>query len=367
MDRAAFLLTLADVIRQQVVSDNPIRRFLETIGVTSNPDTNVAEFEQELQGRIQRAHTIDQLIAVWKWAENLQPLPALPLLSLAEKLAEHECWDVSVQVLRAATAVRPNDFEIHRQLGFHLRHVDNDEEARREFEKALDLNPHDPETLGMLGGLLKRQGRFGEALRHYDHGAALVPSSQYMRVNQAALAILASPGDPGKGVKLYGALLADIEKDPSSQSDVWAQLVAGEAAFAVGRSDAVRFFDQALKLASTRKPLRSAAEQLELFASVRFHPDEARTLAAHLNASPQIVAVVEGLPAAPTPSWDPASMLPVVIHLSDPHFGSLKKDGKSIDMHRFYDGDYSSRLSISLCQEFKSKRPYFRLRAFVGG
>ena len=349
---------LLEIIRLHVVADNPIRRSLEAIGFTSNPDTNAAGFEQELLGRIQRAQTLDQFIGIWKWVENVKPLPALPLLTLSEKLGEHECWSVSVQVLRAAAEARPRDFEIHRQLGFHLRHVGDDDAAQQEFKTALDLNPHDPETLGMLGGLLKRQGKFEEARHCYDRGAALVPSSLYMRVNQAALAILTAPNDFDNGVALYRALLEDIERDPSSAADLWMQLVAGEAAFAIGRANASRFFERARKLASTQKPLRSAVEQLELFASVAFRRDEAKRLAAQLLAPGDVIVSVVPEPPADG-SAGAISTLPVVLHLSDPHFGSIKKDGKTIEMHRFYDGDYSSRLSVSFCQEFRAKRAHF--------
>lgn len=354
-DRASSRRDLLEIIRHHVVADNPIRRFLEGIGFTSNPGSNATEFEQELQGRIQRAHTLEQLVAVWKWYENLKPLPALPLLSLAEKLAEHEAWSVSVQVLQAAAAARPRDFEIFRQLGFHLRHVDDLKAAQEAFETALALNPHDPETLGMLGGLLKRQGRFREARAIYDRGAALVPSNQYMRVNQAALAILASPGDPSEGIALYRALLDDIERDRSNVSDVWAQLVSGEAAFAIGRSEASLYFSRAMKLTNSRKPLRSAVEQLELFATIGFRSDEAMQLAAQLN-EPVEIAIAQGSPEV---SVESNSELPVVIHLSDPHFGTMMKDGRETEMHRFFDGDYSTRLSMSLRGEFMSQQGHF--------
>jgi hypothetical protein len=53
------------------------------------------------------------------------------------------------------------------------------------------------------------------------------------------------------------------------------------------------------------------------------------------------------------------SKLPVIIHLSDPHFGYKVIEGKKVDMHRFRDGDYSSTLEAHMFQEFVSRnRPF---------
>jgi tetratricopeptide (TPR) repeat protein len=219
-DRVAARQEIAEAIRHAAVGASPVRQVLENLGYTSSPRKDPVGFEQELQGKIQRAQNLDQLIAVWKWAENLRPLPASPLLFLAEKFAEYSAWDDSVNVLRAATVAKPDDFEIHRQLGWHLRHAGNETEAICEFERALELNANDPETLGMLGGVLKRRGQYGRAAALYDRGVRLSPSSQYMRVNQAALAILSNPAS-SEGIALYAKLLEQTKVIPDYGSDIW--------------------------------------------------------------------------------------------------------------------------------------------------
>src|SRR5204863_5764398 len=100
----------------------------------------------------------------------------------------------AVDVLRIAKSTTP-DYELYRQLWFYLRNLDpeHEDEALASFTRARELNPSDPETLGMMGGLYKRQGRFAEAREAYDAGARLSPSNLYMRVNQAAMAVLGAP------------------------------------------------------------------------------------------------------------------------------------------------------------------------------
>jgi 3',5'-cyclic AMP phosphodiesterase CpdA len=349
---------IANAISHAAAGPSPVRRILEDLGYTSSPGKDPVAFEQELQGKIQRAKNLDQLVAVWKWAENLRPLPAPPLLLLAEKLAEHAAWDISINVLRAASAAKPNDFEIHRQLGWHLRNAGQEMEALSEFERALELNANDPETLGMMGGLLKRRRDYNRAAKLYDDGVRLSPSSQYMRVNQAAMAILSKPKDPHAGIALYQRLIEDIKNISDYSSDVWSLLVCGEAAFAIGSTDARGFFERAIQLSPTQKPLRSAAEQLELFAQVEFRTNDAQALAALLRRSQ--IEIREHVEPAPNVIDSDAGTLPVIIHISDPHFGTMERDGKRTEMHRFIDGQYSRKLSEHLTREFKSAKGHFR-------
>ena len=59
----------------QELPDNPIRSFLEMVGAAVNPSKDIASFEEELTGRIKRAQNLEQLIAIWRWIKNIDPLP----------------------------------------------------------------------------------------------------------------------------------------------------------------------------------------------------------------------------------------------------------------------------------------------------
>ncbi|MDU0457632.1 MAG: TIR domain-containing protein [Geobacteraceae bacterium] len=337
---------------------NPIRTFLEKLGTTSKPSINDPNFEDELLGRINRAKNSEQLIAVWRWARNLTPLPAHPLLSLADRLADYEAWHTSVEVLKAAIEIRPSDFEIHRQLGWHLRHLgpDSEEEAITSLKLALHFNPGDPESLGMLAGILKRRKEYAEAAKLYDRGAMLSPDSLYMRVNQAALSIMLHPQQPEPGIELYRKLYEDISKDSANQSEIWTELVLGEAAFAIGNKDvAESHFTRAASLNSSLKELRSAAEQIQLLGDIGFKTDDAQTLLAFIESIGVSQKVVEVIAATKSNRSD----LPVIIHLSDIHFGSKLIDGKATVMHRFHDGEYERKLSTHIISEFTSRRAHF--------
>lgn len=341
---------------------NPVRAFLERLGATTSPRLDNAAFAQDLAGRIQRAKTVEQLVGIWNWTKNQSPLPALALLQLAGRLSEFNEWATSVDVLRIAAQLRPLDFEIHRTFGWHLRHLgpDREQESFKELGIALELNPNDPETLGMMGGLLKRRGDFEGAITCYQKASTVAPTSLYIQVNLAAMLVLSAPTQPSAGLKLYQALLDYLEADIESSSDPWGEAVAGEAAFALARdSIATEHFRRARSLTRTGQELRSAADQIELFGRVGFRVEAAGAMVRLLRA----LATQRGpeVPGAPALRMGErlAPNTPVFLHLSDIHFG--KKPGKdgAVEMHRFFTGDYDKTLHEHLAIEFCSKRAHF--------
>jgi 3',5'-cyclic AMP phosphodiesterase CpdA/tetratricopeptide (TPR) repeat protein len=352
---------LASAIRSQVDEvANPVRDFLERLGTTTNAKVDGAAFAQDLASRVQRAKTVDQLIAIWGWARHQSPLPALGLLQLAERMSEFSAWGPSVEVLRQAVALRPQDFEIHRTLGWHLRHQGPafEDEALAEFNRALELNTQDPETLGMMGGLLKRRREFGAAAKCYEDAQKVSPTSLYSRVNRAAMLVLAQPATPEDGIAQYRVLLDELRKDIEASSDPWSEVVAGEAAFALSRdSDALEHYRRARSLSRTGEELRSAADQLALFAELGFRPEAAGQMAAQLRAmwAPPSVPATVTVPAPEHVAPD----TPVILHLSDIHFGSKPGKEGPVDMYRFYNGDYERPLHEHLIAEFCSKSAHF--------
>lgn len=354
---------LATAINDRVDdSSNPVRSFLERLGTTTSPKHDSAAFAQDLSGRIQRAKTVEQLFGVWSWAKNQSPLPPLALITLAERLSEYGEWSTSSDILRAAVSLRPDDFELHRTLGWHLRHLglSRELESLSEFKIALELNPNDPETLGMIGGLYKRQRDFVRAAEYYGAGTLLAPRSRYMQVNQAAMLVLSRPSEPAAGLNVYKSLLLQLQSDLDAASDPWAEVVAGEAAFALSDDVAASgHFRRARSLTRSGQELRSAADQVELLGSVGFRPDEATRLARELRSlATQRVVEVSGVPT-PGVLERIAPNTPVLVHLSDIHFGSKPGKHSASEMHRFIAGDYEKTLNEHLEREFSSKHAHF--------
>lgn len=328
---------------------SPVRQALEQLGlVVPSPAQDAAAFERELELKIRRAKNADQLVSVWYWAKSFSPLPVAPLLDLADRLADAAEFGKALEVLQALPADADGDYEVHRKKGFFLRNLNEFDAAEQEFLRALDINPNDPETLGMLGGAYKRQGRYAEALACYEKGRILRPANLYMRINHAAMAVLESPTDPQHGIQLYRELGDYIAATPTLLDDPWAATVRAEADFADGNQDAAKtMIKQAVRSGAGPLQLRSLADQLNLLGRVGFRTAAAAELVTLLRSMEKGIPDV---PRALRTSGQPFARK-LLVHLSDPHFGWDERDGKRVFMHRFGESEISYSLSEELTRE----------------
>ncbi|WP_084187815.1 metallophosphoesterase [Mycobacterium paraffinicum] len=336
-----------------------VRQSLESMGLSLNPATDQATFEQEFNHKIERASSVEQLVAVWHWAKNFPTLPTSGLLKLSFKLAKVGDFVSAALVLQAGYPQAEEDYEVHRQRGFYLRKAGDYSGAKDELGNALTLNPNDPEALGMLGGLYKREQNYREALNYYRRGLVLSPDSLYLRVAFAGTLLIADMVDDAKsGFDIYKELYDSITNNPLFVGDFWAELVLAEASVALGYEDAAyEHAGRAVGNGAGRVELESTAEQILLLGEAGINPDLAGRLGKVLldaAGDPSVLANIaapglsdtrRGVAAGP-------SGPKLIFHLSDVHFGSkLGKDSKPIDMHRFVDSENSRRLSLEMIDE----------------
>jgi tetratricopeptide (TPR) repeat protein len=336
--RSRIETALAQFENDPEAQENPVARALEHRALTTDPRLDSGAFEADFHARVERATSLEQLVGVWAWARTRTPLPGPPLTALAQRLSEVGEWATAAEVLSASVAALPDDYETHRQLGWCLRQLGPDHFARAtaEFETALRLNPADPETLGMLGGLHKRQGRYDLAARYYDRAAEIAPTAWNSRVNQAAVATLSDPGQPERGLSLYRELLDAFAASEQASSDEWFEIMRGEACFVLGDdAAAAHHYELAASLASSVSSLEGAVSQLRLFAREGYRANEARRLIESVRA--RIEARRTSRPAS-TPQSRGDDRHPVIVHISDLHFDKDTATGK----HRF-DRDPSGR------------------------
>ncbi len=324
---------------------NPVQDALRELGVAPDPQQDQAAFEREFASKIARAKRDEQLVAVWHWAKQFRNLPVSGLLALANELARVEDYGTAATVLEAAYPAADEDYEVHRQRGFYLRKFQDFEGGLRELNRALELNPHDPQTLGMLGGTVKRLGRYAEALDYYERAMRLAPKSLYLRVAHAGMVILTDPENPERGRALYRNLRSDIEETEYLVGDYWADLVAAEANLVLGDFEQARSrAADAVKNGARPADAQSAAEQMRMLGQSGVYPDEAEALADWLARASRN----EGRGGAPANRRTEQQHL--VFHISDVHFGTSGPGGRQ--MHRYLDDENSRRLSLELRDEF---------------
>lgn len=334
---------------------NPVQAALQELGVAPNPHLNRAAFERELDSKITRATRDEQLVAVWHWAKQFPDVPVSGLMSLAERLANVEDYATAAVVLTAAYPAADGDYEVHRQKGFYLRKLGDLDNAIVELNRALELNPNDPQTLGMLGGAVKRQGLHAKALEYYERAVRIAPRSLYLRVARAGMTILADPDNSEAAQGMYSELRDYIADSESLVGDYWADLVAAEANFVLGDfSRAREHLADAIKDGVPPGDAQSTAEQIRMLGQVGLHPVEAEELADSL-----VRAARSGERSTPflllsRQDNSTFSRQHLIFHISDVHFGTLGhgEDARK-DMHRFADDENSNRLSLELREEFQ--------------
>jgi tetratricopeptide (TPR) repeat protein len=291
------------------------------------------------------------------------------LIDLADRVAAHHDWQLAEKIAARAVIEKPNDFELHRRYGWYLRDQGSSryQEAEAQFRLALKFNSADPETLGMLGGLLKRTSRYKEAIECYEKGLRLSPSTLYMRIAHTGMMLLneiIEKREPINGQALYKQLYEDVLKDKNSQNDAWSLAVLGECSFVLGRkSESIEFFQKASRLAENPTVIESPADQIKLFGDYGFRTSDALQIVGILRvqALPVEVRSKDEHPQD-TEREGEFGPLPIIVHLSDIHFGGrTDKDGSVQRMHRFFDGDYSQSLAKHLLAELVRPTGRFRL------
>jgi tetratricopeptide (TPR) repeat protein len=197
---------------------------------------------------------------------------------LAIRLRQFGYFDEALKSLQRALALNPKDPEILREIGFVYRKKGPDfySEAASYMEQALQLNDADAELHGMLGGLLKRKGAYEQALAHYRAAHELEPKSLYAL---AALGGMCGALGMVKEAKEYYQKLQVACEHLIRQgaADYWTYLCLGEASVAHGDQDsAIAAYEKALGQHPPVEDVRSAAEQLEFLLKRNFIIETAR-------------------------------------------------------------------------------------------
>jgi TolB-like protein/class 3 adenylate cyclase/Tfp pilus assembly protein PilF len=118
--------------------------------------------------------------------------------------------------LAIARRTLPNDAEVFLYIGLIDRREGRWNEATRNMERALELDPRNLFTLQQLALTYVTQHRYTDAARTYDTALRIVPGDPYTRVLRALLA-LHSRAD----IKAFQATLAAvIAENPSAAPDV---------------------------------------------------------------------------------------------------------------------------------------------------
>lgn len=141
------------------------------------------------------------VLAALQTALRLSPLPsaalatALMLLAMAPlTLERNRLWQDDVALYRDAAAKSPGKSRVHYNLGSALARAGRPAEAEKEFRLALALQPDDDLSQSAIGYCAEVQQRRREARRHYQKALQLNPDNRRAREGLERLAVEAEDG-----------------------------------------------------------------------------------------------------------------------------------------------------------------------------
>jgi TolB-like protein/Tfp pilus assembly protein PilF len=118
--------------------------------------------------------------------------------------------------LAIARRALPNNAEVFEYTGYIDRREGHWEEATRNLERALELDPRNFHTLQQLALTYQSQRRYADLTRIYDRALTIVPGDHATRMSRAQIA-----PDWQADIKPYQTMLATlVAEDPSVAPDV---------------------------------------------------------------------------------------------------------------------------------------------------
>jgi tetratricopeptide (TPR) repeat protein len=125
-------------------------------------------------GTWKRAGIYADNITLWRdnVAKNPGPWPHNLLGCALEQRGE---FDEAIREFQAALQINPDYFEVHSNLGTTLSEAGNVSEAIRQWREALRLNPRAERAHNDLGSALQRRGQLAEARDHFEQAVRLMP------------------------------------------------------------------------------------------------------------------------------------------------------------------------------------------------
>lgn len=93
----------------------------------------------------------------------------------AQQLSESHRWEEALRELEAALDINPHHASWHAQHGLLLDELGRTADAAEAYEKSLELEPGDEDVATALGDALYRLGRYAKALSVFDELARILP------------------------------------------------------------------------------------------------------------------------------------------------------------------------------------------------
>jgi tetratricopeptide (TPR) repeat protein len=122
-------------------------------------------------------------ISLWRDAAMKSPAKVRPRQNLALYYGMEGRLDEARRELERAISIEPRNFELHNNLGIIYRQQGEFARAIREYQLVLQLEPADAMARYNLGNIYLAQGRYDDALRAYGECLRIIPEYDELHNN----------------------------------------------------------------------------------------------------------------------------------------------------------------------------------------
>jgi len=329
-----------------------LKEFIEDINIKKYIKPILSYEKDRILEQIKRSENASQLLGIWFGIKDYTKQNVDVLLELGKCLFNFGKTHVAVDILYKAYSINSAELEVVRTYGWYLRKNGDFELAERILLRALDLNKNDIDTLGMLGGLYKRLRQFDKAYNFYKKAYDLSPDVNYILLNLGLLYELAKKTTKIENPYYEKILNVSFDSKINNKELIWKYLAKGEAYIALGKlSDSIEEYRKAFELNASIESITSSTNNIEFLIPTKTTGTFARKLLTTI-LYPKIGKTLRDL-YKNIEIKDVIEQPPILLHLSDLHFGSFfnenKKENRS--SHRFDEGYSRKKLSSYISKQ----------------
>ena len=164
-DVPVFYSNLGNTLKAQGKNEDAIQNYLKAIKL--KPD--FADCLNNLASTLLIIDKKDEALKYYKQAVAANPQHFNAINNIGVILQQQKKYQEATQYYKQAITIKPDFSFAHRSLGLTLKLLNNIEEAKTCFLNAIQYQPDYADAISDLANLLRDQGKYDEALAHYQH------------------------------------------------------------------------------------------------------------------------------------------------------------------------------------------------------
>jgi tetratricopeptide (TPR) repeat protein len=152
------------------------QKALDLLSPLSSSEDKDARYHYLLGQCYERSQDAQKALLEYKRAMEIDPDQEVYYISLAALLASRKASDAAESILITAARRFPKSVRVRVGMGLVQLETGNVENAKAAYQEALELAPHSPLCLNLLGRIQMAQGHYDEAIKTFEEAVRLAPS-----------------------------------------------------------------------------------------------------------------------------------------------------------------------------------------------